>query len=305
MPPKLKAASLAHVTPTKEELELAQSVKAKKSKMASMVHWLKSNPDEAIEKSRGEARQAYLMKFLVHQMRQKATTKTTTSKTTTSTTNQTSRDVFWWSAEKMNQELGTKKGESWRQSGKLRTRPDPVTNSSDPDFLEHAVPVEWTRLVTGEENTLSVTAEGEATEEDVGMADFAPEGTAPETAVKSEPLTPEEEMQKQIEKITKDAPNELRRFQEFLLESKLLNTQIENMKYAETLAGDNTKHMAKLARAIKVIEMLVTGKAANKQELPKLVDTMASLEAEHREIESWAEKFGRAMGARAKKARKR
>ena len=131
MAPK-KAPSLDLVVPTKAELDaakkllLASNDKQKKSKMQSMVHYLKANPDDAAAISRGDARQQYLVKFLVHQMRTKGTTKTASNERVLSSSDSSMSDLHWLAAEKMDDAVGKKKGEAWRKSGKLRSRPDPV-----------------------------------------------------------------------------------------------------------------------------------------------------------------------------------
>eukprot|EP00959_Pyramimonas_sp_CCMP1952_P144452 3023848-Pyramimonas_sp.AAC.1 len=55
-------------------------------------------------------------------------------------------DVHWWSAHKMDQELGSAKGKHWRESNLLASRPDSLTGSTDEQFVEWAVPLNWERL---------------------------------------------------------------------------------------------------------------------------------------------------------------
>ncbi len=83
MPPKQAGGKLGGLVPTESELEQARALlknadkKAVKSKMASMSHWLADNPDAEVSGSRGAARKECLEKFLVFQLRQKASVKTT------------------------------------------------------------------------------------------------------------------------------------------------------------------------------------------------------------------------------------
>ena len=127
MPPKIPSIKLAKVGPTNEEVFKAQEIlqgidpKALKSKMPSMAHFLKTSGDTAALASRGSDRVKNLELFLIHQMRSKE----------------------WVSAEKMDLLVGAQKGKTWRESGRLKTRADPITGSSEPHMIEYRIPECW------------------------------------------------------------------------------------------------------------------------------------------------------------------
>ena len=50
----------------------------------------------------------------------------------------------------MDREMGKVKGEAWRKSGKLSTRPDPMTGSQEEMLIEYKVPKEWARMTAEE-----------------------------------------------------------------------------------------------------------------------------------------------------------
>ena len=75
----------------------------------------------------------------------------------------------------MGREVGAKKGLSWRQSGKLTTRPDPTAGSNDEHMIEHKVPVEWTSSTTKDESSLALKAENETGEGDIELLNEAAE----------------------------------------------------------------------------------------------------------------------------------
>eukprot|EP00959_Pyramimonas_sp_CCMP1952_P240640 5029172-Pyramimonas_sp.AAC.1 len=151
--------TLSTVTPSKEELAKAREILAQAahdfsnralgvagisracrqadgkelaSKKQSMKHFLLSNPDAAASSAKGATKMAFLEKFLVHQLRCKDTEKKSLSEKTKKTSNITYNDVQWMSQDKMDAELGEAKAKHWRECGKLRSRPDRLTGSTDP-----------------------------------------------------------------------------------------------------------------------------------------------------------------------------
>ena len=71
-------------------------------------------------------------------------------------------DYCWWSQFTMDKEMGKVKGEAWRKSGKLSTRPDPMTGSQEEILIEYKVLKEWARMTAEELNKATLSAEQEA-----------------------------------------------------------------------------------------------------------------------------------------------
>ena len=298
---------LASVKPTKEELEdakriLAGGCKIQKAKMAGMVHWLKQNPDEKAASSRGPERQRYLEAYLVHTLRTKGGVKVTLNERVVSSLKQEKVDHFWWSSEKMDQEVGMKKGLAWRLSGKLVTRPGLITGSSEDHMIEFKVPVEWTSSGTSDQSNVAIKTENETGEGDVELLNGAAgnlSASSNDVPVKKEPLTEEEKQKLASDEMKATVHQSLKLFQEYVLECKILAGSITETKYSEGLQTDNSKHLAKLQRMVKILENVATGKPLNDTELPKTVETIAALKVEHGELASWAERFGCPFGTRA------
>ena len=75
MAPKMAKVKLSDLVPTDEELAAAKKTleaadsKVIRSKKASMMHYLKTSPDETFSNSKG-TKVDFLQKFMVHQMRE-------------------------------------------------------------------------------------------------------------------------------------------------------------------------------------------------------------------------------------------
>ena len=114
MPPTISG-DLKNVGPSAEELAAAKKIlsaaneKEKRAKMASMSAFLSKNPDPNISESRGEARQRWLLQFLILQMRAKGGQKKHSSRQEGINEKKKVRDHFWWSREKMVMMLGQNK----------------------------------------------------------------------------------------------------------------------------------------------------------------------------------------------------
>jgi len=309
MPPKQAGAKLSTVIPTQQELDAARKIlagtdkKALKSKFASMAHWLKDNPDHAVASSRGEDRRAYLEQFMVFQMRQKGTSTTQVSSSVVESGKQKHQDLRWWSREKMNMELGEKKAESWRNSGKLATRPDPVTGSTDENFIEYGCPDDWDSFVQNDMDRYEVNAAGEADDGDLELLrSVASGGKTAKVAVKVEPKTAEEIANQKAIDLKENPRPMLRRFQDYELECKLLATKAEDTRYTSELATDVKKYLVKVAKVIKLLNNMCTT-VMQSSEVGKVVDMTEKLIQEHDTLLEWAQQFGLAEKAK-KRSRK-
>jgi len=172
-------------------------------------------------------------------------------------------------------------------------------------MIERGVPVHWVARGASDSTNLKVGAKNEATDEDLSLLQSAASDGSQKDAIviKEEVKTPEEIAIEKAKAFKATAGASLRRFQEFVIESKTLAGLAEGEKYAEGLAQDNGKHLVKLTKCVKILEAMVTGKATKDDELPKLIETVESLSQEHAEIQSWAGKFG--LNAAANKKRRK
>ena len=109
------AAKLSEVTPDSEEIAEARRVLAnstdlaKRSNMASMVHWLKVHGGDAnadARDSRGEKRKEFLLMHMVMTMRDKKARSTKTTTRVVAAENKEASSFYWWGSEKMDAEDG-------------------------------------------------------------------------------------------------------------------------------------------------------------------------------------------------------
>ena len=213
-----------------------------KSKFACMAHWLKITPDEAASSSRGADRKTYLENFMVFQMRQQQMTKEVSPTSTVGTVRANHSERRWRSRETMDKELGEKKAQSWRSSGKLQTRPDPVTGSTDDDFIEYGCPADWTAFTAADKESHEVRATGEADEADLDLLNGVKNTTTAELKdVKVEPKSTEDIAKDEAKALLNNPRPMLRRMQDYELECKVLATKAGSNKYTTELATDANK----------------------------------------------------------------
>ena len=151
---KTPAANLTSVlnSATAEERQNAKSTiagmddKKKRSSLASMAHFLKSNPDELCAMSRGEVRSQYHEAMIIHFLRTKNAAKDLNIDKSFSSSKKKFVDLLWWSAFTMCKELGKSKGLNIISSNRLPTRPCFVTGSNHPDHREYGYPKDWERM---------------------------------------------------------------------------------------------------------------------------------------------------------------
>jgi hypothetical protein len=217
MAPKTKAAKLSEIAPTEEELATARKTIAKCSKtdMATkrqcMGHFLRQNPDDAAAKSRGSDRGRYLEHYLVHMMRVAAAKKNIHITKEAETNDSKTLRHQWMSRELMDKTVGAEKGAHWREAGKLLTRPDPVTGSTDPNFIEWRVPEDWSSHTETDKDSFAVKTDKEADQTDldnlksVFLRGGGQASNASDVAeVKEEPLSELDELEQKCNKLKDD-----------------------------------------------------------------------------------------------------
>ena len=153
-----------HLNNSDDEIAEAKRVlagvdkKGHRAAMAKMSHWLKQNSKENAEaiESRGSERAAFLEKILVQEMRDKSAKKVQINEKSTRVSRRKNAEIHEWTAEKMDAELGAKKGKFLRESGKIASQPCSVTGSTDPDVIEWLVPVNWRTTVNFDDDLAKI-----------------------------------------------------------------------------------------------------------------------------------------------------
>ena len=76
----------------------------------------------------------------------------------------------------------------------------------------------------------------------------------------------------------------------------MLHASAEGTKYTEGLIADNKTHGNRLSKLVKLLEVIATGKPTKDAELGNVVKMIGQLKDEHKEMETWAHRFGISYG---------
>ena len=314
MPPAHLKVDLGSVAPTPEEMEAARAILRgasngqMKSRMASMVHFLKAAEDEKGQKSRGTDRQKYLEAFTVHQLRGKNTQKKMRSIENKTSKQGTFVDYLWWSEEKIIKEMGEVKGMAWITFKKppLLTRACRLTGSMEDKLKEFRIPIDWERMSIEDIQSMQVEATSDATDADLKLLrDMAPASSggsadAPlfpadsgAATIKQEKLTPEEQDQKEAKEFKETISVYIREFQECEVRAGEMKSALQTNKYAEAILIDIDKHSAKVTKVLRVLQRLqVTTIPVTPENHHLVIQHMENVRKEHRELNEHAVKFG-------------
>eukprot|EP00959_Pyramimonas_sp_CCMP1952_P462303 9483021-Pyramimonas_sp.AAC.1 len=134
---------------------------------------------------------------------------------------------------------------------------------------------------------------GDADEEDLATFNSAMAASS-DVKIKEEPETETMKMAKRVEELRAGVQDKLRVYHDMHVDAKVIKTKIgassDNGKYSETFVKDLDKHIAKLARATKILDRMCT-EEVNDTELPKLINTLDAIDKEDVSIKEWAVRF--------------
>jgi len=210
--------------------------------------------DEPASSSRGEQRQKYLEAFFVHQMRAKTSTKRIENAKEKKRSSSHAKDNHWWSLERMDTELGVNRAANWRNSGHLPQRPCPRQVPRNLTCWSTAC------LSSGKGSArglmqITVQVSQDAVEADNELINDVTNRMDPDIC--AEPVAKpekEDEAEKQLEQEAKDLEafksnrSWVRQFQDFQIETELLDSSARGVKYTEGLVNDIEKHKGKLEK---------------------------------------------------------
>lgn len=313
MPTKFAAAKLSTIQPTAEELAKAKEelkrmdAKQIHSKKTSMAAFLKANPDLDATSSTPRDSEALLQKWLVHAARQKTTKKTTAAEKTKTQTKGVSHTLNWWSREQMDLKLGPKKSLHWRDSEQLATRPDRLTKSTDPDFLEYGVPNDIETWSESSLRRLKLQVETELAEEDVDILDAALEptlkgsmNTTGSEASSSKPAeasedSPTKKMALAVEQLKQQLEPTLMKYQHYLIKAKTIKGKGEakkglELQLVEPFLKKVELQIKKIQSLVKTLERLLV-ETVEDEKIPAIVDAMADIDSSYEQTIEYAHRF--------------
>ena len=248
----------------------------------------------------------------MHQMRCNSVVKKVKTVEEKAQVKQNFKDLIWMSKEKMDDSLGKLKAEHWRESKKIRSRPDPLTGSTDENFVEWGVPQDWERLSDEDIKKMQLTTQGDAEEGDhEALKKF---GTADDTVkIKTEPVEEPSEMQKLAQRVShvkENAAQHLRQLQDNILEAKKIINKCENItdpttnRYNAGLVSDIQKYLGKATKTSKILDRMATEEVKDDSQIHTLLTTMDQLAKQYEEITTWAARFNLTEDKPAKRRRK-
>ena len=308
-PKRVAELSLADVKASAEELAAAKKIietldpKARRSKMQSMAAFLRGNStpeNAAVLATRGEAREKYLLEYLTHINRRKASATTVSSSSKSSSTTKGGSQATWMSAFEMDATYGSAKGSAWRSSGKLTKRADPLTGSMEEDVVEYKVSRDFDLSETVETKEMVVCASGDCDMGDLENVNAMKQaetqallGDDDQPLVKKEPKSDSDLETERVTRLLADPSIEIKRFQSALVDLEELSPKLESLKYGAELFADCGKAIARITKIVKNLKRLVaTPKEVQRGEVPKLLQVMDK-EFDHiKNIKVWASKFG-------------
>ena len=324
MPAGLGAGRLGLLGPTPEEVEQAKLIIKQanpaqmRSKMSSMVQWLKSFPDSDVTTSRGAQRQQYLESFVVHQLRSKNQQKKSEHVTKKSHDNQAKAAKRFWNEERIVKELGPKKAAAIIGRSGAKYRPCRYTGSVDEELREYEVVSDEEAEITTDHNSWNISAAGDATEADMkmmaemtgarGSEDFHVPDTEPQVeaaqtqaggvVVKKEQTSIADAQKEKVKQQYHDFNNRAREhhctFSKMQVDLVDMENKLSEHRFTDELRTALKKHMLRVGSLVRLL-LKATSQKPRLTEFPKLLAAMEVVNKNNDDFKKEAENFGIAI----------
>ena len=314
MPKKGDKFEIRGVLPTEEELNVARLIlesmnhKERRAKNAQFAHWCKSTKEEDLSDSRGQSREAWLQRFVVHGMRLADAEKKTTGTRLESASTTNRNDVVTMGMEEMDSTLGPLQAKALRESEKFKSEPCPTTGSNEEHMKVYHVPRNLIRRDGTKSHGVATTITTEASEVDMGIIENALSeigekqgevasgsgaGSQARVPIKDENAASAAAVACAWElKIVNEPRGLYNTFNGYLLESKTISVQLAGAhRYTKELDDDNKKNVVRLEKLVKICERLIVEQASEKSR-PALAVALAKSEASHGTVIDWCNKLG-------------
>jgi len=115
----------------------------KRCKQAGLLSYLRNNPDDAYAFAKGHDKDIILAKFHILQLRSANSRNTTETDKGFKKKNSILHTLHWYSEEQGEKTFGFDKWHHWCDSGLLPERPDRVTGSTLPRYIERGAPDDY------------------------------------------------------------------------------------------------------------------------------------------------------------------
>ena len=125
-----------------------------------------------------------------------------------------------------------------------------------------------------------------------------------QTIVKKEQPNEEEINKAKVTDLLGNVQPTLTKFNNMLLDTMTMENKCKDQRYQEQFHEDVKKLTSKLAKAVKVLEIIKTGGEVPRTSVEKLVPTFAGMEADYATYKDHAQKFGYLTGKSGKRPKK-
>eukprot|EP00959_Pyramimonas_sp_CCMP1952_P302606 6331568-Pyramimonas_sp.AAC.1 len=223
----------------------------------------------------------------------------------------------WMGKEQMEIVYGKKRVRVWLDSGKLDSRPDPVTGSTDEDMQDYKIREDAELEINSEDVKLGIQNKGDELSGD-GVAELQQQFDDMTSSMLPQLGVPPQRMQEvkaeepddgsdPFEKleIMKNTKESLRKLRDTELDAKLMKESSNGESYAAALSSDIANFLPKLSACIKAVEKLaLTPKkeVLNFDDIQKLDSKVTSLMEKFSSMRGWAVKFGFIPASKKKRA---
>ena len=330
MPDKLPTLSLDTIVPTDAELQAARSDlaqggdllasnKRKKAVAGSMIHYLKENKttgiNEDLLKKKGLERDDLVVKYWCHQSRHKQSKLEGSNERELGKLSQKMVGFY----EEMHLAVGALRGAELRASGKAPWKVCPLTGKETEHVRLWNYPKGWTRMTDQDWIGFRARVSGEQSANDLndGVTSMASTlgcqlhtQAAPKTEaaseasalvpVKLEPLSPQQEQEKNVKEFLQSKKSVLQTINAKILDYEIMRTKltvkIQNkdpkVKYSGNFKVDLEKHIAKFNTLCEIMHKVCPNDPSIKpNDILDLMITISQLEENHIGIIYWANRF--------------
>ena len=312
MASKKCASKLSALMPTDDELKKARDTlkaldKASlRSRMASMVHFVKQNSDDEILTSRGDKRKGFLELFLVHQLRDKQAKSLKVSSHELTNLDTVGVDHQWWSKYKMDMEMGPVKAAAWRESKVLVERPDPVTGLSGEDHVEYKVSMDWEKKTASDLHSAKFESSCNGDEQDMATLqesgsiflhpDAASSSTTTPSPIKVEPKDAEEIAQQaeaaRLADIKANTRTYVTKYHTMRYSMVDIQEKCGNSKFHANVRDECEKMLAKIKPLVSIFDNLLVKGSDNEKAMTTLAKRSMTVESDYDEIYNYSKSVG-------------
>ena len=286
---RVKSTGLKNVMPTEDEIKEATAIinPAKDPKikerqcMASMTHWLKTegiqhNVDAS--ESRGPARKAFLMKFMVMQGRNKKAHIEQSTNRITGTENRKILKSGYYSYEGLAREVGKAKLDMWIDNDLIYSEVDKRSKKEEREFRDYWYEAEehTTTDVDHTRTNLGTTSTPESVEaamqqlNSISASSTDDNGGGTDT-IKTEAVDEKTPFEKQLAELRNDPASFLQKWNNIVVTVKTWRGKASGVEFQESYMAALDKYLPTLEKSTNMLSAMASGHAFSAEKVPDLL----------------------------------